>query len=473
MKLARDIFVSTACLVLWAAAPVSAQQTDQQGAPIPAYRSPLPGVVDTGTDGNADGQKTQEPPLSSVQGLTLGLEARRTYWQPHADVSSSGDSNALETPHGTDWRIWSSVAGGVDVHRVSGKSDLTLSSIAGGTFTNDSTVGNGAVLGLNFSDKFSFRRSVLAFYDQSNYLPESALGFGGLGAAGGASGGSGAPGLAFNPGQSVLTGRGQLLNNSDAVELDQYFSARTSLTFSGGYSLLHYFDSNSLFNYGVLNARGGYNYQATAKDTAGLIYTFSDFRYSASGRSLMDHTIEASYGRVITGRLAFQIAAGPEFVVPSATGTGAGPVSLLPTQTQYLWALNTSLKYQKQRYGLDLTYNHGVSGGSGVLIGSKTDVVTGSATRQMSRTFSSSLTGGYSRSQGLSGTASANQLYDYWFGGVSLSEPVGETLGITLSYQVQYQTSNSAACVGPTCGGSVLRQMISVGVGWHERPLLF
>jgi hypothetical protein len=110
-----------------------------------------------------------------------------------------------------------------------------------------------------------------------------------------------------------------------------------------------------------------------------------------------------------------------------------------------------------------------------VLAGSLTDTVYGSVTRQMSRTFSSGILGGYSRNQGEAVTAStpSNQSFDYWYGGANLSYPIGRSLGLTLAYQLQYQTSNQSFCVGPTCGTSVIRHMISLGIGWHERPLLF
>ncbi|MGH9573726.1 MAG: hypothetical protein ACRD40_09370, partial [Candidatus Acidiferrales bacterium] len=125
-------------------------------------------------------------------------------------------------------------------------------------------------------------------------------------------------------------------------------------------------------------------------------------------------------------------------------------------------------------YRLNASYSHGIGGGSGVLVGGQMDTVTGSLTRQMSKTFSSGFTSGYSRTTGIPGSgAAANQTYDYWFGGINLTKPIGETLGLTLGYQVQYQTSNAAQCIGPTCGTNVLVHMISVGLGWHQRPLLF
>ena len=93
-------------------------------------------------------------------------------------------------------------------------------------------------------------------------------------------------GSGFTAGQSILTPRGQNLTSSTAVEWDTRLSPRTSLTFVGGYALLHYYESgptNSgdftipvfLSNYGDATFQAGYNYQLTRKDTIAVSYLFS------------------------------------------------------------------------------------------------------------------------------------------------------------------------------------------------------
>lgn len=441
-----------------------------QSAPAPSYSGSGNATPDQSVDETPSGYQS----LSGVQNLSLGVEPTRSYWQPHFDVFGTADSNAQQVGQGIDWTTWFSGQAGVDIHHVSGISNLTLSYDGGGMYSSGNNgVGSGTTQELSFADKMTFRRFVVSVFDQASYLPQSSLGFGGLGVQLPANVG----GLAsqFNPGQSALTGWGRTLNNSTAVELDELLNARSSLTFSGGYALLHYFNSN-LFNYGIVNARAGYNHQLSQRNSLAVSYTFSDFRYSNLNESFNEHTLQASFGRVVNGRLSFQIGAGPQAVLSQTSVTAAGiPTGFgLPTQTQVLWSLDTALQYQQRRYGMNLSYNHGVGGGSGVLVGGQMDMVTGSLTRQMSRTFSSGFTGGYSRTTGLPGSGlAANQNYDYWFGGINLTKPIAETFGLTLGYQVQYQSSNAAQCIGPTCGTNTLVHMISVGLGWHQRPLLF
>ncbi len=460
----------------------SPQGPTQPTAPIPAYHSPLAGAADNGDD--TDNEVTPDTSaLTGVQNFSLGMGTKRSYWQPHVDVFTTIDSNPAENAGGSsNWGESVSLSGGVDLHQRSGNSDLTFSYLGGGAFSNEPNVGNGVVQGLNFAERLTYRRWVLSFFDQLSYLPQSSFGFNGLGAVPLPGTGSSGIGSPFTPGQSLLTGQGQNLGNSFDTEVDALLTARSSLTFVGGYSLLHYFDSD-LLDYGTVTFRAGYNYQMDRKNTIGLAYTFSQYNYSNFDQSITTHTAEVSYGRRVTGRLAFQISAGPQvsfFDVPittSAGSSGSGGTGGIPTGPTTLvnWTVNANLQYALQRTAFGLTYNHGVGGGSGALAGAVTDQVNGSVTRRMSRTFSSGLTGGYSRNSGLAITTStpSNQTFDYWYGGGNLSYPIGRTLALTVSYQLQYQTSNAAFCIGPTCGTSVIRHMISLGVGWHERPLLF
>jgi hypothetical protein len=456
------------------------QSSTQQGGPIPAYRSPLAGAA--GTD---DEETTEEVPdtgsLTGVRNFSLGAPTNRSYWQPHVDIFTTIDSNPNENAGGrSSWGTSSSFSGGVDLHERSGRSDLTLSYLGGGIVSNASSTGNGVVQGLDLVEKLTLRRWVLTFTDQTYYLPQSAAGFNGLGSV--SLPGGGGLGSVFTPGQSLLTGQGQSLDNSFFTEADVLLTPRTSLTFVGGYSLLHYFD-NDLLNYGTDTFRAGYNYQIDRKNTIGVDYTFSQFNYSNVDQSIVSHAAQLSYGRRVTGRLAFQVAAGPEvalFHMPISTNAGSsgtggtGSPSGSPT-TQLYWTLNANVNYALGRNALGASYSHGISGGSGALAGSLSDTFSGFVTRAMSRTFSSGINAGYSRNQGtqITTTTPSNQTIDYWYGGANFSHPIGRSLGVTVAYQLQYQTSNASFCIGTTCGMSVIRHAISIGIGWHDRPLLF
>lgn len=465
--------------------PCAKAQQQTQDQPIPAYKSPLASQADNGTD--ADTPQTLAPDtraLTGAQDLSLGVPVNaHSYWQPHLDLSTSIDSNPPDGAANAGWSTWTSVSGGVDLHRVSGNSAITLNYVGGGVFSNDGTAGSsGIVQDLNFVDTFTFRRWAFTIIDSAAYTPELASGssgFAGIPLPG--NGGLG-PGSSLDPGQGIITAEGQRLTNSTLGEADVYLTPRSSLTFVGGYSLLHFFDQD-LLDYGDMIAEAGYNYQATRRDTIGASYLFSGFRYSNFGQSINSNTFQLSYGRRITGRLAFRIAAGPEFATfntPIIPGTGVGTIG--PPQggstNNLYWSLNTSLLYQMGRTGLAASYSHGVSGGSGVLAGSLGDFVTGSVSRQLTRTLSGNWNFGYSRNSGLAaslvpGTTPSSQTYDYWFTGAHLSRPWGRSLSMYLDYQLQYQNSNSSFCVGAACGLSYVRNLITIGVSWRKQPIPF
>ena len=143
---------------------------------------------------------------------------------------------------------------------------LTLSYIGGGSFSNDSSVSNGVLQGLNFSERLSYRRYVLSFFDQLMYAPQTA--FGAAGIPNGPTlpgGGTLGFGNGYTPGQSILTARGQRLTNFSGGEMDVLLTPRTSLTFVGGYSLLNSSDDSQL-NYGDVILSAGYNYQTLAAE---------------------------------------------------------------------------------------------------------------------------------------------------------------------------------------------------------------
>ena len=219
----------------------------------------------------------------------------------------------------------------------------------------------------------------------------------------------------------------------------------------------------------------------TRKDTIALIYQFTDFHYSNFDQSINLNTMQVSYGRRVTGRLAFQIASGPQFarfqtpITSSVGGVGSGSPTAGPT-TQVYWSLDSSLQYGFNRTNVGAHYSHGVSGGGGVLAGSVADVVDGSVERQWTRTLKASGTVGFSRNSGLGVAGNATptqQAYNYWFAGVGVSHPWGRELSLQGSYHLQYQNSNSSFCVGVTCGTGIIVNQISFGVDWRRQPIPF
>src|SRR5271169_4964351 len=232
--------------------PSDSQQGEQPLSPIPAIRSPLASEANNGDADETPGSQQLTPDTRSLTGaedLSLGsTPLTHSYWQPFLSFSETVDSNP-EYATGTDWGTWTSFFGGADVHKTSSISDMSVSYIGGGMFSNGGTAQNGIIQRLNFNDKFSFRRSTFSVFEQLGYLPESSFGFAGLVGAGIPGESGSGLGTGFTAGQTILTPRGQNLTSSTALEFDYRFTPRASLTFVGGYALQRYFE-NSLSNSG-------------------------------------------------------------------------------------------------------------------------------------------------------------------------------------------------------------------------------
>jgi len=481
-RLSLILLSALTCVCVTHAQQQGQQQSQQQGGtepegqssePIPAYHSPLASGADNGQD--ATQPQTETPDNNSpagAQSLSLGSLETRSYWQPYATVSATGDSDALGPQGG--WTTYTSFSGGIDLHKLGNHSDLTLTYIGGGTVSDDGAIGNYVFQELSAVQKFHWRRYKLTFFDTLEYLPETAFGFGGLGIGGPSLPGGLTVGLqpGLTPQDSILTTRSQLIENSSFGQFDVNLTPRSSITLLAGYSLLDYF-SNNLLNSNDTILQAGFNHQIGRNDTLSVLYRFSDYRFPGNSQSIHDNVVQLNYSKRVTGRLAFQVGAGPDYTLFNTPILTSGSTS---TQTsQLLWSLTGSLTYGLMRGGLGLSYSHGVGGGSGIFVGSIADTVTGTLTRRLTRTFDFGINSGYARNSALSvpGFGIPAQSYDYWFAGANLSHPFSRTLSLFASYQLEYQTSNFGFCLGATCGTSFVRHLISVGVNWRSRPMLF
>ncbi len=254
-----------------------AQTQDQSAAPIPAYHSPLASQADNGENpapADSGDVVPNDRALSGAQNLSLGSpETSRSYWQPHADVIATANTNAFGGTSG--WTTYSSLLGGVDIHKIEGRSDTTLGVVGGAILSNDGGTNNYAISEVTFAERLTVRRFKFSFLDNMDYLPQAGLGYGGgfgLGLPGGGSLGL-QPGL--TPTDGILTTQGSRIDNSFLAESDVSLTRRSSLTLLGGYSLLDYLgNSLSQLNFHTITGQAGYNRKLSAKDNVAVFYRF-------------------------------------------------------------------------------------------------------------------------------------------------------------------------------------------------------
>src|SRR5437016_3596475 len=362
------------------------QQTEEKPKPAAKTYGPI-GSTDQDQNPPPDVMQPDNRPLTGIQEPTVGTPSEKhSYWVPGVSYYNFIQSNGQTQGGGSDWTSTSYVAGNISLVENWSRSQLLMNYSGGGDFSTDSAVGNGWFQQLSASQVFNWERWRLTLLDQFAYLPQSQFGFGnstGLSIPGiGGTLGSGTTGLGggFNPGSTIFSAIGPRYNNAAGVQVNYLISPRSSVTLGGVYGLLRFTNSGNIESNNY-TGNAGYNYQISRQDTIGLVYRFNAFHYIGLAQAIGDHSIQAAYGRKITGRLALQLTGGPEITIYRFPQAGS-------TKTQYISGTGSAnLSYAVERGTLGLSYVHGITSGSGVFVGATTDQVTASATRKLSRVW--------------------------------------------------------------------------------------
>jgi hypothetical protein len=407
-----------------------------------------------------------EPNLQAPNGAgafrpAFELPPNRSYILPRFDSITTYNSNG--TYYGTAGENGPAtleyLLGGVTVEKVGGANELSINYLGGRSFSADGDIYNSTTQQFGLKDRWIKGRWTGTLWDQLYYSSDTYFG-GGVGGPGIGIPGSGIqPG--FNPSQGVVVGRVPILDNSSLGEVDYQASQRGTLTFIGSYTMLHYYGSGLINNYTTV-AEVGYNYQLSHQDSIAVQYLYEPIRFGGYAEKINDNVLAATYIRHIRKRMIFQIGAGPEvssFIEPG-----------VPSTSNVSFWLTSSLAYQFERTSLTGVYSHTLTGGSGVFLGSETDLLMATLSRQLTRYWSLSLNLGYSHNSPLAQFSSLypQENYDTVYGGGGFTRQIGHDWRVNLSYQGTYQNSNHGACTAP-CAANFSNQQVIFGVGWHPR----
>jgi hypothetical protein len=269
------------------------------------------------------------------------------------------------------------------------------------------------------------------------------------------------PGLqeVFVPGQSALTAIGPRYSSASAAQLGYAVSRRGSLTVAGVYGLLRFSNSGNISNDSeTLNV--GYSYALTRKDFFGGIYRFTGYHFPNNPQALGDQAFQLMYARRITGRLALNIAGGPDIThfrlpVNGSTQTISGSGA-------------ASLSYAFRLSAVRMSYAHGIGSGSGLFSGSRSDQLTANWSRPLSRMWNASLNVGFARNSSLvTLKALASPSYNSWLAGGGLNREVSRSARISIDYQAQIQASNGLLCGPSGCQTTQVTHQIQMSLQWN------
>jgi hypothetical protein len=475
MKRHIQIFVGAASVaaLFLSVSLLSAQEDDSRPKPAarvyPLLIEGLGGQDSNGDQGSTSNLNPDTLPLTGVQNPTLGTPGiRHSYWLPGFQYADAVRSSALNQATSSGWNTTSLVIGNFSLLESWSRAQLAVNYSGGASLSSDSAQGNSQFQQLGLVERFDWGRWQVSFLDQFSYLPETQFGFGaGTALSLPGIGGPLAPPLpgldsSYVPNQSVFTTFGSRYSNSFAAQAAYTVSPRGSITVAGTYGILRFIEAGNIESNNA-NFSAGYDYVLTKADTLGVQYRFSGYRYIGNPQAIDDQVVQFMYGRKITGRMALRLFGGPD------VATFRVPVNSLTNRVS--GSGGASLTYALNRSSMALTFNRGISGGSGVLAGANTNQLQFSLDRQLSREWSASLNLGYSRN-GSVVSAPSSQAYNSWYVGGGLSRPFGRNANFTIGYTAQIQTSNQAVCAAGTCGTNFTVHQITLGLQWHARPFV-
>src|SRR6516225_3781626 len=366
-------------------------------------------------------------PLTGMQNPTLGSpEIRHSYWVPGFQFSSKEFSNS----GGSGWTSDNYFIVNLSLVQAWSHALLAVNYSGGGYVSSNSQQGGGYYQQLALAQSLHTERWLIQFVDLFAHTPQSAFGFGGgtnLGIPGvSGSLGSTIPGLGGNyvPNQTIY-GIGPYTSNVSALQATYTLSRRSSVTLAGSYGLLR-FDQPGNPDSNTLVGSIGYNYQLSRNNTVGLVYRFSSYQYPGNPQAYSDNIVSAAFGRKLTGKLAMRVFIGPEitnFRIPIGT-----------TSQKTGFSAAADLTYAFHRGALTFGYIHGLSAGSGVLIGSNLDLATAAVSRYLTRQWTGSFNFSYSHNSPVVATPTAGPAYSDWYVGCSAGRPIGRDFNFAVAY---------------------------------------
>lgn len=479
-------------LLLWVITPgLRAQDNSQQGqtgnqaqpsspqlpagstAPPPGLQGP-PGTQ-TETESGQGATPADTRPLAGAEAITPTLpSAGRSYIIPSFSLWEGGDTNAQLISKQSGTALAAVPVGTLDLHVMGRHNSFDLGFSGGGLLYESNWSNSAAFDDFQISDTYSTRRWNFFISDRASYLPESALGFGGIGFAGvfnnaqslGIGTGPAQLNGFYTPEQSYLTGYAGTTSETAITQVQYFATSRTSVSAMGAFGYMYYSQAgltSSNDRFGTFSI----DHQATPTQTISFSYTVAQIHFNGGSVAFSDNMWRVGYGYRVTNHFTLTLVGGPELTYSAVTG-------LSGVSAKVNWAGQGLLGYHGQRGGFTFSYMHYLTPGSGIFQGAETNIATVGVNRELSRRWSGDAGVGWARNTAFASysVSSARQgvgQINYEYGNLRLSRTLGHNSRVYAMYELQHQQTGA-----PIVAGSNSRvlsvQIFGIGVEWHPRP---
>jgi hypothetical protein len=294
----------------------------------------------------------------------------------------------------------------------------------------DQTLGFDA--GYKVSSRLSFRARTSAFYTTGIFQPnqnEESL-----------------PGLGSpsSLNTTVFTPTARQLTWSSRLDASYQAGKHNMVGISVGESKLDFHqqlsNAGSVQNTAQKDAGLVFQHRLSRHTTLGIDYQYKDIRFGSDSRTLV-HSAFFSYAQQVSPGLTLSVFGGPQFshlnevvIFPLGPFTVRAPVSL-PTSN---WALGGMLTKQLDKTAFQLTAQHQVSDGGGLLGAVVSSSAGANARRRLPGRWDAIWSAGYANNSSLDPTSS-RAAYQSLTAGVGLGHSLTEKLSVRVGYDFVHQ----------------------------------
>ena len=414
------------------------------------------------------------PPVASLDEPAMGspLETRSLLILG-AHFNQTAETNLNDSPQSGELHSVTRGLGSIGLKRLWKRYETDLDYVGGGAIYGNRGRSGAQIHVFDAVQRIRWHRAQLVFRDSFSYLPEGSFGYGSFGGAAGE--GLGGGGLHFGS-----LGENPRITNEAGAELTTTLTARSALTVSGSYGLIHFTDNESFIGAPVsspqqlidnhqISTQAGYSYQLNHEDQVGFIYGFEELDFPRLGAgTFTTHLWHGTYSHRIADRMSLTISAGPQLTRidnPDSPGAEINRISA---------SGRVALRYSFRATELNLSYRRYVTSGSGFVAGADTNGVRLIASRPLNRKWEVVAELGYSHNRRIQPVDfTTPRTVQSGYAGASVRRHISRDVVGFVRYQFTTLSFDSSFCSVSTsaCQGISQRHTGTLGLDWNFKSI--